>query len=494
MSSLSIKIKFSLFLAVLLSLTVFVLSLFVLRGIQDQQQARMEKELLQQTRIANLSIKQAYMTSPPVDAQRFLNARGQQFAMDLAVYSGLHVVLYDNSGRKVGDSIPLAAPSYEVNGTLDFALEGKIAYQRVGLSLIYLAPLQGPGKQMGVIQFQYPLTNDMRFYHSITNLFLYTGAAVLVVSIILGYLYFRRATSAIVALNRAAEQIRLGRFLQKSPLRRKDELGRLSQGIYYMSSEIQKNMAAMKKEERKLRRAVVKLQRLERQQKQFIGNISHEFKTPLTSIKAYSELMELYPDDVGMREDAVQHIRLETDRLTDMVEKVLRLAELQKYEFEYLPQRVDLQELLLDLIGRMKAKAERFGVEIVPRLTEASIWADRESLVHIFVNLLDNGIKYNVKGGQVIVSDSVENEQAVVTIADTGIGIPRESRNKIFEPFYTVNKDRSRQSGGTGLGLALAKQLAEKQGGSVELVDSPQGAAFRLTFPLFRTLPDKEES
>jgi two-component system phosphate regulon sensor histidine kinase PhoR len=88
-----------------------------------------------------------------------------------------------------------------------------------------------------------------------------------------------------------------------------------------------------------------------------------------------------------------------------MVEKILRLAALEKYEFEYQAERVDVRELLLDLIGRMKAKAERFEVAIVPLLKDAAIWANRESLVHIMINLLDNAIKYNVPGGQIVVSD-----------------------------------------------------------------------------------------
>ncbi len=474
MRALSIKVKFSLFLALLLLLTVFVLSIFVLEGIKDHQRTRIEKELLQQTRLANLSIKQAYRTSPPIEAQQFLRARGQQFAMDLAVYSGLHVVLYDKDGKKVGDSVPLNSVSYGVDNALRFALEGKIAYQSEDSSILYLSPIQGPGQQMGVIQFQYSLANDLRFYHTIAGLFAWTGAAVLAASFILGYLYFSRAASSIAKLNRSAERIRKGDFLTRPPLKRRDELGQLGQEIYYMSSEIRNNISGMK---------------------QFIGNISHEFKTPLTSIKAYSELVELYPEDVPLAEDAARHIGDEADRLTEMIDKVLRLSSLEKYDFDYRPEKVDMAELLLNLIGRMKAKAERFGVELVPVLEPGAAWADRESLVHIFMNLLDNGIKYNVRGGKVTVSSREADGLCVVEISDTGIGIPDEARERVFEPFYTVNKDRSRRSGGTGLGLALVKQLTEKQGGSVELASAGRGTTFRLSFPLrpsFRIHPNKE--
>ncbi|RKP56176.1 sensor histidine kinase [Cohnella endophytica] len=494
MSAVSIKVKFSLFLAALLSLTVLVLSVYVLRGIKDQQRQHREKELLQQTRIANLSVKQAYLTSPPTEAQLFLRNRGQQFAMDLAVYSGLHVVLYDMTGAKAGDSVPLSGP-YDVEQALSYALQGKIAYQQDGQSLLYLTPLQGPDSQMGVIQFRYSLESDMRFYDTIARLFLLTGGIVLTASFILGYLYFRRATSAIVKLNQSAEQIRTGQFLLAAPLKRKDELGQLSRSIFYMSTEIRNNIGAMKEEETKLRQAVDKLQKLEQQQKQFIGNISHEFKTPLTSIKAYAELMDLYSEDANLRADAVHRILEETGRLNEMVERVLRLAALEKYDFEYRPELVDLQSLLRDLTDRMTGKAERFGVTINASLASADIWADRESFIHIFVNLLDNAIKYNVPGGRVDVNcrHDPTGTQAIVEIADTGIGIPDEARINIFEPFFTVNKDRSRVSGGTGLGLALVQRLVEKHRGTIELLTTGTGTTFRLTFPVKPTLPRKEE-
>jgi signal transduction histidine kinase len=193
--------------------------------------------------------------------------------------------------------------------------------------------------------------------------------------------------------------------------------------------------------------------------------------------------MDIYRDDSALQEDAVHHIRLETDRLHEMVEMILRLAALEKYEFEYRAERVNVRDLLLDLLDRIKAKADRFDVAVESRLEPAFIWADRESMVHILINLLDNAIKYNVSGGRIIVSNRLENESVVIDIADTGIGIPEEARDKVFEPFFTVNADRSRGSSGTGLGLALVKQLVDKHGGTIELSDFDGGTLFRLTFP-----------
>ena len=128
-------------------------------------------------------------------------------------------------------------------------------------------------------------------------------------------------------------------------------------------------------------------------------------------------------------------------------------------------------------------------------MDKAEIWADRESIVHIFVNLLDNAIKYNLPGGKVEITckQDLASKQAIVDIADTGIGIPEDARAHIFEPFFTVNKDRSRISGGTGLGLALVQRLVEKHKGTIEMPDTESGTTFRLAFPLNSNPLRKEE-
>ncbi|MFC5702945.1 sensor histidine kinase [Cohnella faecalis] len=480
----SIKLKNSLFLAALLFLTVLVLSILVLNGISNHQRDSMEQELLTKTKTANISVKQAYLTTGSNDPQRFIRNRGQQLALDLALYSDLHVVLYDMNGKKAGDSLPQSS-SEAIDGSLRYALKGKIAYQAQGESIFYLAPLQGPDSQMGVLQFEYSTAGDRLFHRTIAGLFVAAGAAVLAVSFALGYVYFKRSATSIAKLNRAVDRIREGEYPESRLLRRRDELGKLGQGITYMGLEIRRSMEAMKAEENKLRRALAKLEQLGAAQRQFIGNFSHEFKTPLTSIKAYVELMEMYPDDRDMQTDAVMRIGRETERLYEMVEKVLRLASLEKYDFEFHAQELEIREELLAIIDRMKAKANRFQVKIEEKLAPAHIWADRESLNHIFINLLDNAIKYNVPGGQAIVTGTVEDRRVVVEVKDTGIGIPEEARAHLFEPFYTVNKDRSRLTGGTGLGLSLVKVLVERHGGTIEWLESKTGTVFRVIFPLY---------
>lgn len=486
----SIKLKFSVFLAALLILTVVVLSSLVLRGIERNQQTQIETILSQQTRLVNLNVRQSYYTeSVRLEQEVFLQQNGRRLAQELASSTGLPIALYDMKGQQVGSSI-MSEESADITATLNYALQNKIAYHEQGDTLLYVAPLDGPDGQMGAVRMQYPVQSYHEFYARILQLFMWAGIAVVGLSFILGYLFYNRFAVAITRLKRSADSIREGHYITESPVSRKDELGELGQGIYYMSTSIQQNIEAMHAEQQKLQLAIEKLQALEQQQKQYIGNISHEFKTPLTSIKAYVELLDMYKDDPQLLDDATSNIGKETERLYEMVEKVLHLSALEKYDFENQAEDVEVRALLEDACGRMRGKAEKFALNMELTLLPAVIRSDRESLMHIFINLLDNAIKYNVPGGVIRVSNELrmQERQAVIRIFNSGTPIPDEASEKIFEPFYTVNKDRARKTGGTGLGLSLVKQFVEKQGGTISLLpDDPkhgEGTTFQLVFPL----------
>ena len=480
----SIKIKFSVFLAALLLLTVAILSILVLDGIKKDQQVQYEAFLAQQARTANLYFIQLSLGESSVMPESFLTSGGNKLAEQLGRVIGQLTVLYDKNGKKIGESVAKSETG-SVEKTLSFALQNKIAYQVEGDSLYYLAPLTVGSEQVGVVQLYYSLARNLEFYHYIRTLFVYIGAGVFILSFMLGYFYFNSFANGILKLKNMADRIRLGQYEIEVP-RRRDELGKLGEGIYDMSRQIVKTIGDMQAEQQKLTLAVAKLSQLEKQQKQFIGNVTHEFKTPLTSVKAYIDLLEMYPDDAELRETARVNIKRETERLYEMVDKVLQLSALEKYDFEYTLEKIDVRQIILQVCSSLKGKMEKFGIQLETHLTEAFIQADKENMVIILVNLLDNAIKYNKARGSIRIKNYAVGSSVFVEISDTGIGMPAEAESKIFEPFYTVDKNRSRQSGGAGLGLSLVKKLVEKQGGTVALVETgPSGSTFHLCFPSY---------
>jgi signal transduction histidine kinase len=356
----------------------------------------------------------------------------------------------------------------------------------VAYDLYYLTPLRIENKQVGVMQIYYYLTGENQFYNRIRQTLVVIGSSIFFLSFILAYFYFRFFANGIIRLGQMVDRIREGHFKIES-LGRRDEIGRLSTGIQAMSNQIMYTMKGMEEEQEKLKLAVNKLSLLDQQQKQFIGNVTHEFKTPLTSIKAYIDLIEMYPDDNKLIDKPIMTIKNETIRLYEMVDKVLQLSMLEKYDFEYNPVNVETKQLILSVLQRLSGKINKFSIILETELTEASVKADKDSLVIILMNLLDNAIKYNKTNGKIFVRNYISNKHVYIEITDTGIGIPKEAVSRVFDPFYTVDKNRSRESGGTGLGLSLVKKYTEKQGGSVTLINTDsKGTTFQISFPEYK--------
>lgn len=470
------------FLAVLLLLTVLLLSLLVLTGIKENQRTQYEEYLAQQAQTANIYLLQSLLTEENKQTESFLTLKGESFIEKLELITGLSVMLYDHDGVKIG--IKKQKPeTNEMKQTLHIALNNKTAYLTENESLYYLAPLRIGKEQVGVVQFNYSLSEYMDFYKEIQKLFIYLGAAVCILSFILAFFYFGSFANAIIKLEKTVNLIRKGHY-ETTVLSRKDEIGKLSQGIYAMSKKIEKTLHDMDAEKDKLTLAVEKLSALDEQKKQFISNITHEFKTPLTSIKAYLDLLEMYPNDQTLLAAAKVNIKSETEKLYDMVVTVLQLSSMDKYDFEYKMERIRIDQEIQKVLKSLKGKLDKFGISLEVHLTESLVEVDRESLLIILVNILDNAIKYNKTGGSINVKNYVKDAQVVIDVTDTGVGVPEGLAQQIFEPYYMVDKNRSREHGGFGLGLAIAKKHAEILGGSITLVKTSQtGTTFRITFP-----------
>lgn len=478
----SIKVKFSIFLVVLLLFTVIILSLLVLREIKRNQVEQYERYLSRQSQTANVYFMQTILAESSKIPLFFLSTKGVDFAGQLELLTGLRVTLYDRRGEPVSRRIS-SQSSDSIKRTLEYALEGKTAYLVEEDDLYYLTPLKVENEQVGVIQFYYSLTEENEFYNRIKETFITIGAGIFFLSFILAYIYFAFFANGIIKLEQMVDRVRKGNY-EVTIFRRRDEIGRLSKGIHEMSKQIMTTIKEMKEEEEKLTLAVKKLSLLDQQQKEFIGNVTHEFKTPLTSIRAYLDLLEMYPDDEKLLNTARLTIKSETDRLYEMVDKVLQLSALEKYDFEYQPEEIDISQMIQSVLQGLSGKMSKFGIRMETELSQAYIKADRNSIMIILLNLLDNAIKYNRINGKVLVKSYTQDKQVYIEISDTGIGIPTEALGRIYEPFYTVDKNRSRKNGGAGLGLSIVKKYIDILGGTIALTNSDEdGSTFRITFP-----------
>ena len=221
----------------------------------------------------------------------------------------------------------------------------------------------------------------------------------------------------------------------------------------------------------------------ERNRREFTANVSHELKTPLQSIMGSAELIE---NGLVKQEDMprfVGHIRTEAARLVTLIEDIIRLSQLDEGgELPFEP--VDLKKLAEEASASLASAAAEKQVTIRVHGDDRQITTVRRLASEIIYNLCDNAVKYNREGGSVDVTIGGTAHGAVVTVQDTGIGIPPEHQSRVFERFYRVDKSHSRQSGGTGLGLSIVKHAVQYLGGRIELESQPRkGTTMRVHFP-----------
>lgn len=215
----------------------------------------------------------------------------------------------------------------------------------------------------------------------------------------------------------------------------------------------------------------------------FTANVSHELKTPLTAISGYSELIEN-----GMATDAdVQRfageIHKNSKRLLTLINDIIRLSELDVTEHDLTTQEVDLYEIARTCVDMLQVNGEKHDISISLLGTSCTINANREMMEELVYNLCDNAIRYNNAGGSVKVWVTKTDGHTVLSVKDTGIGIPKEDQERIFERFYRVDKSRSKSTGGTGLGLAIVKHIVEQHNAKLE-IDSKlgEGTEIRVIF------------
>ncbi|WP_066620476.1 two-component system histidine kinase PnpS [Clostridium magnum] len=235
---------------------------------------------------------------------------------------------------------------------------------------------------------------------------------------------------------------------------------------------------------------ITDVRKLENIRSQFVANVSHELKTPLTSIKGFAETLK-YVDDPINRKKFLSIIEDEANRLTRLINDILTLSHIEnniegkKYEFK-------VSDIVKDVYNLMKHTAEKKNIEIIIGEESSSILnGDSDRFKQMLINLVDNAIKYSDNNGKIVIRTKCENEDFFISVEDNGVGIPKEHLGRLFERFYRVDKARSRAQGGTGLGLAIVKYIVVGFNGTIQVESEVgKGSKFTVKIPIEK---DKED-
>jgi len=288
----------------------------------------------------------------------------------------------------------------------------------------------------------------------------------LVVAILGGYLLVRRSLRPVEQIAHKAEQITHHNLSERLPVARTgDEVERLSLSLNHMIGRIEDAV---------------------QNSKRFVADASHELRTPLTVLRG--ELENLGHDsrlDKAARE-VIGSMLEEVERLTDIVEGLVALSRLDAGEAKMEWVQFDLAELAATTADQMNLLAEDKGISVkCASIQKVFVSGDRARLKQVVVNLLDNAIKYTSRGGAIQLSVTRQNGHAILDVADSGIGIPSEAVPHVLDRFFRVDKARTRDEGGAGIGLSIVKSICAAHGAEVEVESFiGKGSRFRVTLPL----------
>lgn len=283
---------------------------------------------------------------------------------------------------------------------------------------------------------------------------------------------------AIVMLAVMLISLAISYAITKSIVKPIEELGRNLDDIENINTyeELQPFVDTLKEQEKRKKE-------LDRQKKEFTANVSHELKTPLTSIAGYAELIEngiAKPEDV---KPFAHTIRKQALRLVSLTEDIIQLSQLEELDEDLSFENTDLSKLTERCIKSLEMNAKSKNVTLINKTESSTIYGCPSLLEELIYNLLDNAIRYNKENGSVTVSTIETEKYIILNVEDTGIGIPQKYQRRIFERFFRVDKSRSKQTGGTGLGLAIVKHIAQVHNAQIDLYSAEDvGTSIQIQF------------
>lgn len=309
-----------------------------------------------------------------------------------------------------------------------------------------------------------------RIIDHLSRQFLFVGLLTLLLTVITVFILSRVITRPILKMKKAAEQLSKGNHNVQLYTQRKDELGDLATSINRLSQD---------------------LERLKNERNEFLGSISHELRTPLTYMKGYTDIISRKNISMTDRDKYIKIIQEETEHLTDLINNLFELARIDHNEFDIRKESVVYGDLIAIVLARIHPALKQKDIKLTFDCPENLIvMVDPARMQQVLLNILDNAIKYTPEERHITIVVSQNKNEILTTISDNGDGIPEKDVPFIFERLYRAEKSRSRASGGSGLGLTIAKEIVELHGGDIR-VESTSGKG--TTFIISLTKEDLDE-
>jgi two-component system, OmpR family, phosphate regulon sensor histidine kinase PhoR len=283
----------------------------------------------------------------------------------------------------------------------------------------------------------------------------------------------RKMASDLDLITTTVKKIREGNVYEKISLKSIHEIDNLVNEVNRLTEKIEGEFKNISK--------------LEKIRSEFLGNVSHELRTPIFSIQGYLEtLLDGAINDPSVNIDFLQKIQKHSERLNNLLGDLIEISKIESGELKLSYRFFDIPEFIDSIVDEMVPVAAQKKIDLrfeYSQKKSISVYADRDRIRQVMINLIDNAIKYNKANGSIEVSLENDKEKVIISVKDTGLGISAEHLPRIFERFYRVDKTRSREIGGTGLGLAIVKHIIEAHKGEIK-VESRIGEGSKFSFAL----------
>jgi heavy metal sensor kinase len=380
------------------------------------------------------------------------------------------VRLYDAAGAVSFDSAGSDMDAPDIgNAAVQDALDGRASMQTVNVEdetlRARIVPIEQGGRVTGVLVVGLTEDDIAETLRSLLVILAVAYPATLLLASTGGVFLAGRALSPIDRITRLAQRISAEDLSQRLDLApADDEVGRLARTFNDM---------------------IARLDAAFRRQRQFTADASHELRTPLTAVKGQVEVALSRPRDAVAYRHVLQGVNEEADRLIRLVGSLLTLARADAREIAIAAEPVDVGELIASAVEQVRPAAQERGVIVgLESGDQLVLQADQDLLLQLLLNLLDNALKHTERGGTVSAGWSGDGASARLWVRDTGAGIAAEHHERIFERFYRVDKARSREAGGAGLGLSISRWIAGVHGGTISVESAPgRGATFSVVLP-----------
>ncbi len=424
-----------------------------------------QNDMIEAKKNLDLYLKEFFLINNKELNETNLLDRADVISKELSSNIGNNVDIYNTKGEKISNF--LSSDNIN-NDDISNAINNKIAYSinhidnKVIVSLSY--PIEVNGEAIGIINYRKDYSELYSYnvwFKYILNIF---ASIIFIIVFIAAIIISRQIAKPVIELTKGSEEVTKGNFDLKINIKSKDEIGELSKRFKIMIATIKEQINIIKRERDNLKES-------QKQNKAFFDNVTHELKTPLTTILGYAQIIkENGFNDKEFFDKGTLYIINESNRLNNMVVEILELSTASSKDINYNFEKVDLSKLMRNTCEEMRIKGRKYNIEIRDNVQEnLFMLGDSDKLREVLVNIIDNSIKYGDVNSTVEVNGYYEDSDIYIKVKDRGRGIDEKHLKNLFKPFYRISKSESREKGSAGLGLSIVKNIIEKHQGDISI-------------------------